>query len=301
VLSAHDDYTDNLSWFDRAARMKTDRIVEEPEYLQFVAKETLPWSETEKTRLQAAIADISPALNGLSLPAPKPISLIKTTGNEEGNAAYTRADSIAIPAKMMTEMNAQALRKLVAHELFHILTRRNPDLREALYASIGFAKGPEVVFAPDYAARRVSNPDATHNDHYIHVRFHDRPVCAIPLLIARQSEYDTGRGGEFFDYVALDFLIADRGAPLGSGSGSRDDDDGFRLVRLDQLQGFFEQVGENTRYVIHPEEILADNFALLVAGGDDVRSPVILSRMKRVFQQYAAGPLPAVQPVTQCR
>jgi hypothetical protein len=39
-------------------------------------------------------------------------------------------------------------------------------------------------------------------------------------------------------------------------------------------------VGRNTQYIIHPEEILADNFALLVLGETSIPSPVILEKMK---------------------
>ena len=31
-----------------------------------------------------------------------------------------------------------------------------------------------------------------------------------------------------------------------------------KLVKVEQVTGFFEQVGRNTEYIIHPEEILAD-------------------------------------------
>ena len=46
---------------------------------------------------------------------------------------------------------------------------------------------------------------------------------------------------------------------------------------------FWEQVGYNTIYTIHPEEILADNFALLVTGSGEIYSPEIISKMREVF------------------
>jgi hypothetical protein len=57
-----------------------------------------------------------------------------------------------------------------------------------------------------------------------------------------------------------------------------------RLLPLQAVSNFFEQVGKNTEYVIHPEEILADNFALLVlGGGSNTPSPEVLRKMKTVF------------------
>ena len=49
------------------------------------------------------------------------------------------------------------------------------------------------------------------------------------------------------------------------------------------MSGFFDQVGTNSQYIIHPEEILADNFALLVTGDGKIRLPEVLSRMTDIF------------------
>ena len=58
---------------------------------------------------------------------------------------------------------------------------------------------------------------------------------------------------------------------------------------LEELQGLGAQVGNNTGYMIHPEEILADNFALLyretvTPGVTKIRSPEILERIRSVLQ-----------------
>jgi hypothetical protein len=63
-------------------------------------------------------------------------------------------------------------------------------------------------------------------------------------------------------------------------------DEGAKLEELEDLR---EQVGNNTGYLIHPEEILADNFALLFRetvspGATRVRSPQILERIRKVLQ-----------------
>jgi hypothetical protein len=51
------------------------------------------------------------------------------------------------------------------------------------------------------------------------------------------------------------------------------------------VSGFYEQVGRNTEYIIHPEEILADNFAMLVMGDQNVPSPEILRKVQGVLTQ----------------
>lgn len=59
----------------------------------------------------------------------------------------------------------------------------------------------------------------------------------------------------------------------------------MELLAPQQISGFFEQVGRNTNYIIHPEEILAENFALLIMDKRDVPSPEILEKMRAVLGQ----------------
>ena len=56
-----------------------------------------------------------------------------------------------------------------------------------------------------------------------------------------------------------------------------------KIVGMERVSGFMEQVGGNTDYIIHPEEILADNFALLVLNEHNVASPEILQKMREVL------------------
>jgi hypothetical protein len=71
------------------------------------------------------------------------------------------------------------------------------------------------------------------------------------------------------------------------------------LVELKELQGFFEQVGRNTQYLIHPEEILADNFAIAISGQTDVKSPAIPREILRIMQEKSGGQAaPGAAPAT---
>jgi hypothetical protein len=131
-------------------------------------------------------------------------------------------------------------------------------------------------------SRKLTNPDAPANDHYIEVQVDGTPALVVPILFSRTETYDVERGGEFFQYLVFKFLLVERDGD------SLDlkpvcDDTGPRLLDVNQLSGFWEQVGRNTRYIYHPEEILADNFALLVTQNGNVPSPDILDKMKQVL------------------
>lgn len=274
ILSRKDDFIQRLSAFDRAARMKTNRSISEAEFLKFVQGNVLTWNELEKAKIETAIASIRPALAALPLSLPKIVSFVKTTGAEEGRAFYTRDTAIVMPEKETDEADPGLLKKTIAHELFHILTRENPALREKLYQSIGFTKCDEVEFPSELKSRKITNPDAPRNDHVIRVGIRGEEVRAVPILFSKAPKYDVNRRGEFFNYLQLSFLQVPRTSaaqPI--------------LAAPEEVSGFFEQVGRNTDYVIHPEEILADNFALLILDEHNVPSPEIIEKMRLILGQ----------------
>ena len=67
-------------------------------------------------------------------------------------------------------------------------------------------------------------------------------------------------GGHFFKYLQVGFLSLtgeeDKQAELV--------DNKPVIYNFEQVSGFFEQVGKNTKYIIQPEEILADNFSFAI-------------------------------------
>jgi len=281
ILTTRDDFIRALSPFDRAARVKTEKDVSEKEFLEFVGRNVLDWTEAEKASLVSALDRLRAPLDRLALPWPKAIYAVKTTGKEEGGAAYTRDHALILPQNVLTP-NRPLDPRLIAHELFHILSRSNPRLRDRLYQTIGFVKCADIEFPETLKSRKITNPDAPANDHCIRVQVGGTDVWAIPILFSRTDKYDVTRGGEFFRYMQFQLLLVDRQgdspsvAPLYEGSQPR-------LVEADQVTGFFEQIGKNTEYIIHPEEILADNFASLVMEDRNLPSPEILKKLQEAL------------------
>jgi hypothetical protein len=62
----------------------------------------------------------------------------------------------------------------------------------------------------------------------------------------------------------------------------------FRSLRPADTTGWFEQIGHNTRYTIHPDEILADNFVRLINGDTNLPTPQIIATMANAFRQRAS-------------
>lgn len=285
ILTERDDFVSRLSPFDRAARLKTDKEVSETAYLEFVGRNVLDWRPEEKAAVQSALVEIQPKLDELSLLFPRTIYFVKTTGNEEGDAEYTRGNAIVLPRSVLEKSKQASLPALIAHELFHIFSRYNPETRDKLYALIGFQPCGEITFPPTLAPVKLTDPDAPSNDHCIQLKTGDRNIWAIPILFSQSPHYNLQKGGEFFEYLRVGLLVVER-----KETGSATYDPAHpKLLAFDQVSGFYEQVGRNTEYIVHPEEILADNFSLLVLQKKDVRSPDLLQKIDSVLRQSGKG------------
>ncbi|MBL8645473.1 MAG: hypothetical protein JNK21_16185 [Rhodospirillaceae bacterium] len=277
ILTARDDYVQRLSPFDRAAKMKTDRDLTEQEYLTLVGQNALDWPADEKAMVQAVLADVGPRVNALNLSWPDAVMFVKTTGAEEGDAAYTRANAIFLPPGRLSEKARAEMPSLIVHELFHVLSRHSTALRDRLYAAIGFTPCGEPALPPKLARVKITNPDAPVNQHCITLSVAGKPARMMPLIYSSVEKYDVAKGGAFFQYLRFGFVeIAD-----GPGGGLAND----TVVPFQDTAGFLEQVGRNTQYIIHPEEILADNFSYLVLGKPDLPSPEIIAKMKAILTQ----------------
>ncbi len=287
LLTARDAFVARLSPFDRAARMKTNGIVTETQFLEYVGASVLEWGPAERKRIEAAYELIRPGLKRLGAPLPETVRLIKTSGREEGRAPYTRGNAIVLPESTVERPGAN-LGAILSHELFHILSRANPALRDRLYAVIGFEPCGEVIHPVALLDRRITNPDAPINAHAIAVEVGGEKLHAVPVLYSSAANYDVGRGGEFFTYLTLELLLVKRTAE--GGHLVLEDASGPRLVPIEKVTGYHEQIGSNTGYIIHPEEVVADNFVLLVNGGRTAKSPDVLDRLRRVFEAAKSEP-----------
>jgi len=285
VLGARDDFVARLSPFDRAARVKSAADVSEADYLAFARAAAREWSNDERARITTAFVAIEPKLEQLLPELDAPILLIKTSGEEEGGAGYTRANAVMLPQALADEGELQ---RLLAHEIFHVVSRNNPELKRALYEVIGFEQCGELALPPALAVRKMTNPDAPVNEHCIEVRVEGASAWAMPILLSREERYDPAANVPFFGYLTLSMLLVEPAASAGAPSRPVERDGGPVILPFNRVGGVFEQIGYNTEYVIHAEEILASNFELLVHDGAGARSPEVLARIRAELERAVA-------------
>lgn len=282
ALARKDVFLDSLSPFDRAVRLKSAREVSQEEYQRHVSAQVRPWTDDDRQRLDRALAPLTEKLAQWSLPWPKEVLLVKTSGDEEpGASGYCRGPAVVLAGRVVNQP-PERLADLVCHELFHVLSNQNPALRRKLYAIVGFEPCTPIVYPAPLAARRITNPDAPTADYFIRVEADGRPVAAVPILYSATERYDPAKGGGLFDYLTFRLLAIDktgeRWAPALT--------DGHPvLLEPDKTPSYQDQLGRNTKYIIHPEEVLADNFVLLVRERTDVPSPQVLRKMRAALQE----------------
>ena len=55
------------------------------------------------------------------------------------------------------------------------------------------------------------------------------------------------------------------------------------LLKPDAVDGFYERIGRNTDYIIHPEETLANNFVHLMSGKKGLKNPEIPAQIEKLL------------------
>jgi len=277
ALTAHDDFWVRLSPFDRSARMKTDRRISDEEFLAFLAAQALPWPLEEVEKVRRALAAVAPGLAALLHRLPGTILLVKTTGEEECHSAYTRRNAIMLPPNKIA-YEPRDLERLLVHELFHVVSRHNRALRERLYAAIGFLPCGEIELPEPLRDRRITNPDAPRADHSILVSYEGERLAVVPVIFGVRP-YDAKKG-ELFDYLVLRLLaVEQRGGEWAAVCRGGEP----RLLAVEAVSGFYEQVGRNAGNASSPEEILAENLTALVMGDRDLPSPEVVRRVERIL------------------
>lgn len=228
-------------------------------YRQFLAQQVRSFQPTEKQLLRDVLSEAREMVSRLNPELlPPHLRLVKISGEAYGPAVYyTRENGIMIPQDELQTDKRALLRQVLLHELFHIYSRYHPQRRPALYQIIGFSAAPDGVLLPDrLQERQLLNPDGVRWQQKIRLRpaGEDSSQVFFPFLYAQERAESSPPS--FMDAMAFGYFRADSTTA------------GWVLqdtpAPISQLSDFHQKTGGNTDYIIHPDEILADNFVLLV-------------------------------------
>lgn len=252
------------------------------ELKEFGASQMEEFTDAEKAALEKSLEEMQTELRekGYSLPALEEITFIKSTQEEEcGSGAYTHGTNIFLGQYIINLIGSGNEDKklygqcILWHEIFHCLTRNNPEFRRDMYRIIHFTvQDREYPIPPSGFEKYISNPDVGHHNAYAAFRIHGEDVDCFVVLIA--TEPFENAGDSFFDCMSAALV------PI----------DGSDVYYLpEEAENFWEIFGENTGYVIDPEECMADNFGYALtygADGLDYPSPEII---REILEVLSAG------------
>jgi hypothetical protein len=266
TLGHKDRWARQLSDFDLGARQKTAEPTNLKEFLDFAADAGRGWTAQEVSDWEAVVGKLSEAMQGLNLRMPD-IDLIKTSGEEEfGAAGYTRRNSIMVPESVTSLPTTDPRRAyfLLAHEVFHVLSRTDSLLRDDLYALLGFRTVDGFEYPAELEDRRLSNPDAFEYLHAVTVQSGSESVDVIPVIQSLLPLNEVIQLPNFFDALDIVLLSVD----AGTGEALRDGNGNLIKYNFGNTN-WIPLMLRNSSFIIHPEEILADNFATLMEWRSD--------------------------------
>ena len=274
LLGELDVYTSNLNEFELMAKLHAFREITVSDYLNHAKEQALDWNNELMKLIIGAIENISIHLDMNPMPLPEEVHFVLTTGLDEGFAAYTRGSAIFLNERII--QNHRNLTRLIAHELVHVATRNNGKWKDNLYSQIGFKPCDSPVFTPEFQKYVFSNPDAPRINHALGVTYNGIKQKVAPIIFTSQENY---LGGNFFEYIEVGLFLLDGE----NATDYRMYPEENRIINFEDCQEFFENVGNNTDYLFHAEEILADNIADIYTNRIDYESPELITKILQIL------------------
>ena len=263
VEEDEDGFFDKVSIIDMSIQMKSEKVYtsrEEAlmEYKSYLRTEVMDWTDTDKILLNGIFDSIKVQVQRANPSLmPEDIRLVKVRTNHYGpDVYYTRGKNIMIPENVLTRQGArEMLEPVMIHETFHIISRYDKPLREKIYALIGFFPHKQTLEVPKTITDRwLTNPDGISTEYYIQLTDEESTAKAVPLILSNKTTY-TPSSPSFFSYLQFDLF------ELEESTGKLLHGNNLGTTLADgMMPGFFEQIKDNTQYIIHPDEIAADNF-----------------------------------------
>lgn len=251
------------------------------EVKEFGASQMQEFTDEDKECLKKVLEEMEADLkdHGYRLPDLEEITFIKSSQKEEcGSAAYTHETQIYLGQYMVDFLSSEDEeerlfgKSILWHEIFHCLTRKNPDFRKDMYQIIHFTvQDEEYQIPPELFKQYISNPDVPHHNSYATFKIHGKNVDCFTVLIA-EKPFEK-EGDSFFDSMKTALVATD-------GSNA--------CYKMEDTDNFWEVFGRNTEYVIDPEECMADNFGFTLtygADGMEYKNPEII----KAIQDYLSA------------
>jgi hypothetical protein len=264
-MSQVDDFIEAQTMFN--IKLVHNKLNSKDEYIQYLAETTLDWTDNDYESLTNIFVEVNKLIKDKNLEIHQEILLIKTNGQDSWNLPYTRQNAIILPANQKSEdLLGHNNIHLIVHELFHIISRLNPHIREKLYNIYNFQK-TNTIDVLSFVPTMITNPDALHFEYYTDVDFQGKKHKALPIMMFEQDKINWRK------LLLLDF---ERLTPV-------------KLINR-KKSSYEKDKSTITSYITHPEEISAETFRILLCSKDDKESDQkkkdLLTKFHSVLYEY---------------
>lgn len=266
VLDKSDGFFDKIMPLEMSIQMKKENVSKDRlqvlrEYRNYLQEDVEDFTKEENEFVNEIMKEAFQLCNSINLDIfPKKMRLIKTKGKHYGNSVYyTREDMIIIPENELQARNKNGFLRVMLHEIFHIYSRYKPIKRHELYALVGFKPIEARAILPKVLqSRLLFNPDGINFNYTMDLKNQEgETIKVMPIIVSSQDAFSNNTPA-FFDYVKFDLFQLEYNQ--NNSFSVLTDERGFSTLNLAELPDFFNQIKDNTQYIIHPDEILADNF-----------------------------------------
>jgi hypothetical protein len=234
------------------------------DYKSFIQHDVENFTAKESEFLVKVMSEAYTLSNSVSTKIfPEEIKLVKTKGKHYGDDTYyTRENLIIIPKAALLKPNYDEFLRVMLHEISHIYTRLHPSVKAELYATIGFKHLAQNLEINDSLRQRIlMNPDGIDENWATNLTIEGgKEAFAVPIIYANETSLKKEKK-EFFQYLGWNYYEI---TPSVSGNNLAVQTIGKMQKSTLSTVGINELFKDkfNTDYIIHPDEIIADNFAI---------------------------------------
>ncbi len=233
------------------------------QYKDYLKSDVVDFTPSDIEFVDLIFGDLYKSAELQQLSMPDSLLLIKVAGSHYGNSVYyTRENCIIIPENVLIEKDKTAFSGVMLHEIFHVFSRYNPAIQKELYKIIGFEAIENLSFEEALAERLIYNPDGLDMNWTISLEINGEPTLVSPIILSKVNP-DFKKG--LFPNFEFKLYALEESSP-GSFIILSDQAGNSTLQQDLAMNSYFKQIGTNTGYIIHPDEILADHFMMIMRG-----------------------------------
>ena len=276
------DFIENLTILDISLRIEKECLFNDlkkhkKEYFNFHKKQFKNWSFIdEKFVLCQLKKSYSKIDSFFPMVLPDTLYLIRTTGKQEFNSFYTCKNAIICPSSIRLSSTylpfigyiRQYIERVFIHEIFHIFSSNNVNIRNELYNLIGFEKIDNLYIPPELNKKIIHNPDD--KSHLYKISLKDKSTGKVDnynlMILSKYPKWEgyidfPARLNVLLVYMESGFLQIKKENK--NWTVVQDNKNQIAIKNIDSFSDYYEKVGLKNG-AISPEEIVAHLFIDLV-------------------------------------